>query len=112
MQAELDFVDENGETIPVTVDFTVTKHKPATMYGRHGNPGEPEEGGELDIHGIWGSDGEWAVDGKGRRLHDSDIIEQFESVLYEMWDTRDEDFYPFDEDDDPGSSRGRRARTR
>jgi hypothetical protein len=40
--------DANDEEVEVELSGTISKYHAATMYKRGGDPGDPEEGGELE----------------------------------------------------------------
>ena len=40
--------DANDEEVEVILDGTISKYHAATMYKSNGDPGDPEEGGELE----------------------------------------------------------------
>jgi len=44
--------DANDEEIEVLLDGTISKYHPATMYKNNGDPGDPEEGGELEDFSV------------------------------------------------------------
>ena len=45
---------EGNETeLAVELEGYVSKYHPATMYKNNGDPGDPEEGGELEDFSVW-----------------------------------------------------------
>ena len=55
-----DFETEVGENDEIMMHAAgyVTEYRPATMYARNGDPGDPAEGGEVEIEELTFTDGE------------------------------------------------------
>ncbi len=57
---ELPEPSEDGETLLLDVSAHISDYHPAVMYLRNGDPGYPEEGGEVEDLIVTGPDGiEW-----------------------------------------------------
>ena len=44
--------DDNETELEVELEGYITKYHPATMYKNNGDPGDPEEGGELEDFAV------------------------------------------------------------
>lgn len=76
--------DDDNET-EVELEGTVTKYCPARMYLSNGDPGYPEEGGELE---------DFAVMLNGKDITDTlskDVIERLEEAFCLDWQESMED---------------------
>jgi hypothetical protein len=91
------YYEKDDEELEFEVEGTVSEYRPATMYNRNGDPGDPAEGGEFDVISITPPPENYDID-------EDIIIEQAEE---ELWNNQEsylaepsyEDIY--DEDDDP-----------
>lgn len=81
--------DEDGTEYEVVVTYTVSKYHPAVMYLSNGDPGYPEEGGEVEVESAIRQDTMESVE-----LTDSEI----ESIPVDVA-ADDGDYEPDDDDD-------------
>jgi hypothetical protein len=65
----------NFRGIIVTIEYEYSKHIPARMYESNGDPGDPEEGGEVYISKILHADDDITT------LFDEEMIEEITNVL-------------------------------
>lgn len=49
---EWTYEDDEGEMVYVTATGSISTYYPATMYRSNGDPGDPAEGGEVEIGKI------------------------------------------------------------
>lgn len=71
--------DENGEEreIEITVTFNISSYRPETMYRSNGDPGDPAEGGDLEIESVY--------DEYGNELDEKVITDSMEIDMYDLW---------------------------
>jgi hypothetical protein len=77
-----------GEEFEFEVHATISTYHPATMYDSNGDPGSPEEGGELEDIEINPDPFDYGFD-------EDEIIAKANDSLYE-----NADYYDYDEDED------------
>lgn len=82
--------EETGTEYEVVVTYSVSKYHPAVMYLSNGDPGYPEEGGEVEVESAIRQD-----TGASVELTDSEI----ESIALEA-DTDDDGYDPDEDYDD------------
>ena len=76
--------DEDNET-EVELEGYVSKYHPAVMYLSNGDPGYPEEGGELEDFSVW-LDGKDITDTLSKEVYDRlalQFLEEWEEP--ELW---------------------------
>ncbi len=49
---EYEHENEEGETVILSVEATMSEYSPAVMYQRNGDPGWPAEGGEIEYTSV------------------------------------------------------------
>ncbi len=79
MKAYIEHLD--GTEIEVELDGYVTKYHPATMYKKNGDPGDPEEGGELE---------DFTVTLDGKDITEELSKEDYDRLFYEFWENWDD----------------------
>lgn len=82
--------DDEGNEYEILVEFTVSKYYPAVMYLSNGDPGYPEEGGEVEVSSAIRQDTMTEVE-----LTDSEI-----GTLSEEWSRAYDDYDPDEDCDD------------
>jgi hypothetical protein len=74
----------DGTEIEVELDGYVSKYHPATMYKNNGDPGDPEEGGELE---------DFTVKLDGIDITDEITEEDYERLSLDFWENWEEEDY-------------------
>ncbi len=72
----------DGTEIEVELDGRVTPYHPAVMYLKNGDPGYPEEGGELE---------DFTVTLDGKDITDELSKEEYDRLFYQLWENWNDD---------------------
>lgn len=74
--------DAEGNETEITVELEgyISKYYPAVMYLKNGDPGYPEEGGELEDFSVWLGDED--ITETLTKAEYEDLVEQF----HEKWE--------------------------
>lgn len=94
MQTTLTRENDDGTEYEVVVEFTISKYFPAVMYLSNGDPGYPEEGGEVEVTSAIRQDTLEGVD-----LTD-DEIESLHEVWRDVWGEQEDGDEPDNDPDD------------
>ncbi len=71
-------IEIDEREVEITIQYSISKYYPATMYRSNGDPGDPAEGGDLEIESI--------VDEDGNELDEDVLTDSIRSDLYDNWD--------------------------
>jgi hypothetical protein len=73
-------IERDGVEIEVRLVGTVTRYRPATRYRDNGDPGDPAEGGDVEVVEALGPDG------KDVELTDDECLNAQEAIMEESCD--------------------------